>query len=137
MKNDCLFCAIIHDEMPAHKIYEDDTFIAILDRFPKCPGHILVMPKVHARGLFDMPEETLSKLLPLAKKLAEKLRAAVKPEGLNLLQNNGKAAGQAIDHFHLHLIPRYDKDDMVFQWKTVDPSPEEFADMVEKLKKPG
>ena len=136
MKNDCLFCAIIHDEMPAYKIYEDDTFVAILDRFPKCLGHVLIMPKVHAQTLFDMPEDTLAKLLPAAKKLAEKLRAAIKFEGLNLLQNNGETAGQSVKHFHLHLIPRYDADDMILQWKTVDPSPEEFAEMVEKLKNP-
>ncbi len=134
MKNDCLFCGIVANEIPSSKIYEDNDFIAILDRFPKCLGHTLIIPKFHAATLFDLPEEIAGKVLPLARKLAEKLRAELNFTGLNLLQNNGADAQQTVKHFHLHLIPRFTGDAMVIQWKTVDPSPEEFAEMAERLK---
>jgi histidine triad (HIT) family protein len=134
MTNDCLFCGIVHHEVDAYKIYEDDDFIAILDRFPKCLGHTLIIPKRHAASLFDLPEETAAKVLPLAKKLAEKMLPVIKFTGLNLLQNNGEDAQQTVKHFHLHLIPRFSEDAMMLQWKTEDPSPEEFEAMAEKLK---
>jgi histidine triad (HIT) family protein len=134
MKNDCLFCGIIHDEIPSYKIYEDELFLVILDRFPKCLGHMLIMPKKHALGLFDLPEETASALIPLAQKLAAKMHEVLRFKGLNLLQNNGDAAGQQVKHFHLHLIPRYDSDDMAIQWRAQDPPEAEFEEMAGKLK---
>lgn len=134
MKNECLFCAIIHDEIPSCKIYEDDTFIAILDRFPKCEGHTLIIPKRHAATLFDLPDDAAAKLMPLARVLSNKLYEKLKFKGLNLLQNNGECAGQQVNHFHLHLIPRYESDDMVLTWKTIDPTPEDFTAMQQKLR---
>lgn len=134
MKNECLFCALLHDEIPSYRLYEDDDFVAILDRFPKCAGHTLIIPRKHAAGLFDLPDELSAKLLPLANVLAKRLYKVLNFRGLNLLQNNGEAAGQQVNHFHLHLIPRYDSDDMVLQWKTLDPSPEEFNELLEKLR---
>jgi histidine triad (HIT) family protein len=134
MTNDCLFCGIIHDEVPAYKIYEDDLFLIILDRFPKCMGHTLIIPKKHAADLFTLPSEAGEKLIPLAQRLAVKMRESLRCDGLNLLQNNGEAAGQQVRHFHLHLIPRYDSDDMFIQWKAQDPSPEEFEKLVKDLR---
>ena len=134
MLNDCLFCGIINNEMPAHKIYEDGDFIAILDRFPKCLGHTLIIPKKHAASLFELPEDAAAKLMPLAKRIAGKMLTELKFTGLNLLQNNGEDAQQTVKHFHLHLIPRYKEDTMMLQWKTEDPSPEEFEAMTKKLK---
>ncbi len=133
MKNNCLFCGIAADEVSSYKIYEDDDFIAILDRFPKCLGHTLIIPKAHSATLFDLPAETAAKVLPLAQKIAEKLRAELNFTGLNLLQNNGEDAMQTVKHFHLHLIPRFGNDAMMLQWKTQDPSPEEFEEMAARL----
>jgi histidine triad (HIT) family protein len=134
MRNDCLFCGITDGEIPSYKIYEDASFIVIFDRFPKCLGHVLILPKAHAETLFDLPAKTAAKVLPLAKKVAVKLRSELDFTGLNLLQNNGADAQQSVRHFHLHLIPRYGSDAMVAQWKTLNPSPEEFEDMLKKLK---
>ena len=133
MTKDCIFCAIIEGEIPSYKVYEDDLFIAILDRFPKCGGHLLIIPKTHAATILDLPENEAVSIMPLAKKLAAKLKSITQYEGLNILQNNGEAAGQTVNHLHVHLIPRFKPDNMQLFWEHIDPSPEEFAEMVEKL----
>lgn len=133
MKNDCLFCTIIDGEIPSYKLYEDRYFYVMLDRFPKCLGHTLILPKKHVATIFDMEEEELKKLMPLTKKVASNIKTTLKIDGLNLIQNNGPAAGQEVNHFHLHLIPRFEGDDMAVQYKRQDPSEEDFKKMVEKL----
>ena len=133
MKNDCLFCAIVDNEIEAYKIYEDDYFCVILDRFPKCVGHSLILPKRHAVHIFDLNEEEGRLLFPLAQKVAAAMRREIDFVGLNILQNNGEAAGQEIMHFHLHLIPRYEDDDMAVQYKRQNPSPEDFEEITKKL----
>ena len=133
MKNDCLFCAIVDGEMPSYKIYEDEFFYVMLDRFPKCVGHTLILPKRHAAHIFDLTEQECKLLIPLAQKISAALRKVLEFEGLNLLQNNGPAAGQEVNHFHLHLIPRFEGDDMAIQYKRLDPSEDEFEKLVKAL----
>jgi len=135
MKNDCLFCTIIDGELPSYKLYEDEYFCVILDRFPKCLGHVLILPKRHAAHIFNLNEEESSRLFPLAQKMAAALQKSLNFTGLNLLQNNGESAGQEVNHFHLHLIPRFDGDAMAIQYRRQDPSEAEFEEMAEKLKK--
>ena len=134
MKNDCLFCAILDGEMPSFKLYADECFYVMLDRFPKCLGHTLILPKRHAPHIFDLTAEEAQGLIPLAQKIASALRQVMGFEGLNLLQNNGAAAGQEIHHFHLHLIPRTKGDKMTLKYKSLDPPLEEFEAMTEKIK---
>jgi histidine triad (HIT) family protein len=109
-------------------------FLAILDRFPKCAGHILIISKEHAETLFELSDAAASGLLPLAKRLAVAQREALGFEGLNLLQNNGTVAGQIIPHFHLHLIPRYEDDGMKFKYEALDPPASEFEETLRKIK---
>ena len=127
MQNDCLFCKIIAGEIPAHKVYEDGLFLAIMDAFPTTRGHVLILPKTHAQDLYDLPAETAAAILPLAQKLAARIKAAFEPNGLNIIQNNGAAAGQAIFHYHMHLIPRWEGDGAVRQGKPLQVAPEELA----------
>ncbi|MCL2400176.1 MAG: HIT family protein [Defluviitaleaceae bacterium] len=135
MKNDCLFCAIVDGEIPSYKLYEDEYFYVILDRFPKCLGHTLILPKRHAAHIFSLNEEEAGRLFPLAQKVAAVLKEELDFHGLNLIQNNGAAAGQEVNHFHLHLIPRYENDAMAIQYRREDPSEKDFEDMAEKLQK--
>lgn len=135
MKNDCLFCAIIGNELPSYKLYEDEVFYVMLDRFPKCLGHTLILPKRHAAHVFDLNEKEGAQLFPLAQKIALAMREALGFSGLNLLQNNGAAAGQEVNHFHLHLIPRYEGDAMAVQYKREDPIEADFKNMVERIEK--
>ena len=135
MKNDCLFCTIVDGEMPSYKLYEDDHFYVMLDRFPKCLGHTLILPKRHAPHIFTLNQEEGERLFPLAQKISAALKEVLDFQGLNLIQNNGAVAGQEVNHFHLHLIPRYENDAMSVQYRREDPPENEFEEIVEKLQK--
>ena len=106
MKDDCIFCKIIKGEIPSFTVYEDEDFKVILDRFPGAAGHVLIIPKTHYSDMFELSEEAAAKLYPLAKKIAERVKEVTGSEGINIVQNNGEAAGQSVYHFHLHIIPR-------------------------------
>ena len=137
-KDDCLFCKIVRDEIPSYKVYEDGDFIAILDRFPVSMGHTLIIPKNHCDDLFDLQPELAERVIPLAQKLAGRIREVTGCEGLNLGQNNGEAAGQAVRHFHLHIVPRFANDGVSVAptgtKRRLDPAAEEFEGIVGKLK---
>lgn len=115
-KNNCIFCDIANKEMAGVIIYEDDDFISTMDINPVNFGHTLVMPKKHYENIYDTPEKVLEKILPLIKKIAVAVKKAVKAEGINIINNNETAAGQAINHIHFHIIPRYKNDGFV-HWK--------------------
>ncbi len=116
MEENCIFCKIANGEIPSSTLYEDETFRVILDLNPASKGHALIIPKQHAKNLFDLPDETASKALVLAKKIADKLQDGLHADGLNVVQNNGEAAGQTVEHFHIHLIPRYEGDTVNVKW---------------------
>lgn len=102
----CIFCQIAAGRIPSIRIYEDENFIAFMDIAPQTEGHCLIVPRDHYAALEDMPDALLAKVLPLAKKLAGAAMTGLGTEGFNLLQNNGAVAGQAVDHWHMHIIPR-------------------------------
>lgn len=106
MTDKCVFCEIVNGRLPSFKLYEDDLFLAILDRFPAAPGHTLIVPKFHFEDLFGLCEKEGPAIMPLAQKIAGRLKETLKPDGFNILQNNGRAAGQAVFHYHMHIIPR-------------------------------
>ena len=106
----CIFCDIVAGRLPAFKLYEDDLFIVILDRFPVNPGHALIIPKFHAEDIFGLCEKEAPQIMPLAQKIASRLKEVLNPAGFNIMQNNGKAAGQVVFHYHMHIIPRYAED---------------------------
>lgn len=126
MKDDCIFCKLANGVIPTNSIYEDEDFKVILDMGPATKGHALILPKEHADNLYELPDETASKILPLAKKLALSMREKLHTDGLNVVQNNGEVAGQTVMHYHLHLIPRYQNDGQRILWKPTSPSAEEL-----------
>jgi histidine triad (HIT) family protein len=107
---DCLFCKIVAGEIPSHKVYEDETSLAFLDILPASRGHTLVIPKAHAAGLEEISPEALSATVLCAQQVAGLLRERLGPHGINMIQNDGAAAGQEIFHYHLHLLPRWEGD---------------------------
>ncbi len=115
-KDDCIFCKIANGEIPSKTLYEDADFRVILDLGPATKGHALILPKDHAANLYELPEEMAAKVLPVAKKVAEQMKNKLQCVGLNLVQNNGEAAGQTVAHFHLHMIPRYENDGQKIGW---------------------
>ena len=134
-KDDCIFCKLANGDIPTNSIYEDDRFNVILDNCPATKGHALILPKDHADNLFELPEDTAAEAMKLAKKLGKEIVDKLGAQGLNLVQNNGAVAGQTVNHFHLHLIPRYDGDGQSILWKPTSPSSEELASVKEALTK--
>lgn len=116
MNNNCIFCKIIAGEIPSSTVYEDNDFKVIMDIFPAAKGHMIILPKKHAENLFELEEDTVSKALLVAKKVAAALKEELGCDGVNLLQNNGEAAGQTVFHFHIHVIPRYKDDQVRLAW---------------------
>lgn len=112
----CIFCKIANGEIPAATLHEDEDFRVILDLGPASKGHALILPKKHAANIYEISEENLSKAIILAKKMAGKMTDALGCDGFNIVQNNGTAAGQTVFHFHMHLIPRYEGDQVRLGW---------------------
>lgn len=134
-KDDCIFCKLANGVFPTNSIYEDDKFNVILDNGPATKGHALILPKEHADDLFELPDETAAAAFKLAKKLGKHIMETFGADGLNVVQNNGEAAGQTVRHFHLHLIPRYNNDGQKIQWEPTSPSSEELVKIKEELTK--
>lgn len=124
--SDCIFCKIVRGEIPSKTIYEDEKFRVILDLGPAARGHALILPKEHAADIYELSDETAAAAFVLGKKMAGIMKEKLKCDGLNLIQNNGEAAGQTVNHFHLHVIPRYKDDGQQIGWIHGEPSQEEL-----------
>tara|TARA_Y100000034_G_scaffold106593_1_gene135428 strand:+ start:1771 stop:2175 length:405 start_codon:yes stop_codon:yes gene_type:complete len=132
--DNCIFCKIIKGEIPSAKVYEDDDFLAFLDISPANQGHTLVIPKKHIETYVEGDDETLSRLSLVAKKIAKNINQKLECHGYNILINNHEAAGQEVFHLHMHIIPRFNRDNFKLSWphkKYVDNG---MQVMVEKLK---
>jgi len=112
-----IFSKIIAREIPAHIVYEDELVIAFLDISQATKGHTLVVPKAEYSDIFDVPEELLLHVMRVAQKVSKAISIAFQPEGMNILSNNGAVAGQTVFHFHLHLIPRYQREEIKISLK--------------------
>lgn len=134
MNENCVFCKILNGEIPSAKLYEDEDFAIILDVGPATFGHALLLPKQHCANVFEMPQELLAKAACLAKEWGEKLVKALNADGLNLVQNNGLAAGQTVFHYHLHMIPRYENDGVGELWTPGSLTDEQRQEILEKIK---
>ncbi|KQX42734.1 HIT family hydrolase [Devosia sp. Root436] len=103
-----IFGKILRGEIPAHRVYEDDTVLVMMDIFPQSRGHCLVIPKAPSRNLLDADPATLSAVMPLVQKVAKAVRAATGADGIRLAQFNEAPAGQTVFHLHFHVIPVYE-----------------------------
>jgi histidine triad (HIT) family protein len=130
---DCLFCKIVKKEIPARVIYNDDDTLAFLDINPANPGHVLVVPKKHHEMLMDADDDSLRKAVLVARELSRKIMHEMKAEGINLLQNNGKQAGQVVPHVHFHIIPRFPDDMVVISYKRSQLADEKMDEIRRKL----
>ena len=115
-----IFCKILAGEIPSTAVYEDDDFKAILDVNPAARGHVIILPKNHAANIYELPDEDASKIMIVAKKIATAIEKAYHCDGVNILQNNGEAAGQTVFHLHVHVIPRFKGDTVNIGWKQGD-----------------
>lgn len=135
MRDDnCIFCKLANGDIPTRSIYEDDDFNVILDMSPATKGHALILPKSHAKNLYELPDETAAKVMVLAKKLATEMTEKLGADGFNLVQNNNEIAGQTVFHFHLHLIPRYEGDNQKINWTPTTKTAEELDSVLDILR---
>lgn len=131
----CIFCKIANGEIPSKTLYEDEEFRVILDLGPATLGHSLILPKNHYANLYELPDETASHAMLLAKRMTAQITEKLNCDGFNLVQNNGEVAGQTVFHFHMHLIPRYKSDGQKIGWKPGEPSSEELEEIKNRIVK--
>ena len=112
----CIFCKIIAGEIPSFKLFEDENTLAFMDINPASTGHALVIPKEHAADVYSVSEAAISQTVKTAKMIALAIDRTLNPDGLNLLQANGPAAAQSVMHFHMHVLPRSNGDDLKLNW---------------------
>lgn len=132
--SDCLFCKIIKGEISAGKVYEDETCFAFLDTNPINLGHVLLVPKKHYENIYELPDEILSEIAPVIKKIAIATKKAVSAEGINIGMNNDAPAGQIIFHSHIHIMPRF-SDDNHKMWHRSSYKDGESPKIAEEIKK--
>jgi histidine triad (HIT) family protein len=120
---DCVFCAIVRGQVPAHRLVEDEHTVSFLNIAPATPGHALVMPRRHADGLWDFEDEEHARVARAASRVARLLRGTLQPAGVNLVHATGVAAWQSVFHFHVHVVPRYRADELTVMWRAA-PAPD-------------
>lgn len=133
--NDCIFCKLANGDIPTSTVYEDEFVRAIMDVAPANKGHVIILPKSHARNIFELDDEYVQKAFLLAKKIATALKELLSCDGVNILQNNGEAAGQTVFHFHIHIIPRFKGDYCTLTWKPGSYKDGESTVLAENIRK--
>ena len=113
---DCIFCKIIAGEIPCFKLYESDDTLAFMDINPANEGHALVIPKEHSADVHAASNAAISSTVITAKMIAAAIEKTLGPDGINLLQCNGPAAAQSVLHFHMHVLPRREGDELKLNW---------------------
>jgi len=131
---DCVFCKIIAGDIPAFRVYENDDTIAFMDINPLHPGHVLVIPKEHSANVYEVSDEAIAAAARTARRVARAVNAVVEPDGLNVLQCNGPAAGQSVFHFHMHVLPRRLDDGAALNWEVIPGNMEEIGALAEKIR---
>jgi histidine triad (HIT) family protein len=136
MSRECIFCGIAKGEIPANIIFQNDGACAFLDIAPRAPGHIVIVPRIHAETILDADTASLEAVLALAKESVRILKVAFDPLGFTIGINHGREAGQIVPHLHMHVIPRFAGDggkslhDVVLNTNSTP-----LAEIYEKIKK--
>ncbi len=131
----CVFCKMVAGEIPVVRVFENEVVLAFLDIGPVSDGHTLVIPKTHFARIHDCDAETLAKVGPCLGKIGGAVAAAMNADGYNVLCNNGKAAGQVVEHVHFHIIPRTTGDGVFTQWPAYQYEEGQLERLGEKIRK--
>lgn len=131
----CIFCAIAAGDVPAEVIASDDRTVAFMDINPATRGHALVIPRAHAENIYDIGDEDLAATIGAARRLAGRMREALSPDGINLLNSTGQAAWQTVLHFHIHVIPRYVDDPLKLPWLPESDEGDKIAEVAALLRR--
>lgn len=131
---DCIFCKLVAGQIPSTRVCEDEHTLAFMDLGQVNPGHVLVTVKKHAENLYGLDEAQAAAVARTARKVALAVRDAFSPEGMSIYQANGKAAGQTVFHYHVHVLPRHMGDGMELVWPVKNPPREKLVEYAEKIK---
>ena len=132
--SDCVFCRIVAGQIPSTRVFEDEHTLAFMDIGQVNPGHVLVAVKKHAANLYELDDAQAAAVARVSARLARAIRNAFGPEGLSVYQANGKAAGQTVFHYHVHLVPRHAGDGMEFTWPAKHPPREKLEEYAAMLR---
>lgn len=127
-REDCIFCKIVAGEIPCCKVFEDDRALAFMDIMPLNKGHLLIIPKDHYENIFEIEDDLYGHLMSLISRTAKAVRKVVEPDGLNIMQLNGRAANQVVPHLHIHIVPRWTEDGLTISaWEPVPGNMEDIS----------
>ncbi|HEY9531734.1 MAG TPA: HIT family protein [Burkholderiales bacterium] len=130
----CVFCKIVARQIPATVVHEDEHTLAFMDIGQVNPGHVLIALKQHVESIFALDDAQAAAAFRTAARVSRAIGEAFAPQGLSVYQANGKAAGQTVFHFHIHLVPRHEADGMQLTWPVKNPLPEKLAEYAEKIR---
>jgi histidine triad (HIT) family protein len=130
----CVFCKIVAKQIPATVVHEDADTLAFMDIGQVNPGHVLVAAKAHAENIYALEDAQARAVFGAAAKVARAIRDAFAPQGLSVYQANGKAAGQTVFHFHMHLVPRHEGDGMALAWPVKNPPRDKLEAYAAKIR---
>lgn len=131
----CIFCKIIGRQEPCIQLYEDDGTLSFMDNYPANDGHCLVIPKNHYETIFETPPEDFAAVARAVAKIAAAVRLALQPAGLSVVQANGPAAGQSVQHLHVHVLPRREEDNLPINWsRHNDGDPMHIAELAARIR---
>lgn len=133
--SDCVFCKIVAGQIPSTKVHEDEHTLAFMDLGQVNPGHVLVAVKRHAANLFELDDTQAAAVARSCTRVAKAIRDAFAPAGLSVYQANGKAAGQTVFHYHVHLLPRHEADGMELTWPVKNPPREKLEAYAGEIRK--
>lgn len=134
MSDDCLFCQMIDERIDSYTVFENEYAYAFLDINPVTEGHTLVIPKEHAETVMDISTDMVGPFFEAVQRVAAGIEAELEPAGINLLQSNGETAGQEIEHAHVHVVPRYEDDEVSIGFKPGKLNEEEASELEDRLK---
>jgi histidine triad (HIT) family protein len=131
---DCIFCKIIAGEIPCFKLYEDEGTLAFMDINPANEGHALVIPKEHSADVYAITDAALSSTVVTVKNVAAAIAKTLSPDGVNLVQANGPAAAQSVFHFHMHVLPRRNGDELKLNWGLNPGDMDAIGELAERIR---
>ena len=134
MADDCLFCGIVEGSVPSQTIDSDERTVAFMDINPATPGHALVIPRAHSADLLDISDADLERTMLASRRLAERMKATLDCDGINVLNCCGAAAWQTVFHFHVHVVPRYRDDPLKLPWIPESGDPDEIAALADRIR---
>jgi len=133
--SDCVFCRIVAGQIPSTRVHEDEHTLAFMELGQVNPGHVLVAVKKHAANLFELDDVQAAAVARASVRIVRAIRDAFAPAGLSVYQANGKAAGQTVFHYHVHLLPRHEADGMELTWPVKNPPREKLEGYAEEIRK--